>query len=320
MTKMKILGISALFFGTIGFIWLMIHLAGAPAILDPKGPIASSQRDLLLTATGLMLLVVIPVFVLTAVISYRYRAGNTGASYAPNWDTNKKLEALWWGIPIALVGVLSVIAWVSAHDLDPYAKLNSSEKPVEVQVVALRWKWLFIYPEYDVASINELPVPTNTPINFTISSDAPMNSFWIPQLGGQIYAMNGMSTKLHLQADEPGDYAGVSANISGEGFSDMRFMVKARSKSEFMNDIMNAKSATKKLDMAMYDELQKDSVMETATYYQLEEPDLYDAVIAKYMSSMHSGMNKSEMNQDAVHNDDKMDHSSIDQSTYGESN
>lgn len=288
MTKKGIVLTLLFTLGTVGFVALMVYLAGDPALLNPKGPIARHQRDLFLLSTALMLIVVLPVFALAGYISVKYRAGNTGNDYRPNWDDNKYLEMVWWGIPIILVIVLSVIAWRTSHSLDPYRQLTSDSEPVNVQVLALQWKWLFIYPDYRVAVVNELPVPSATPINFLIGADAPMNSFWIPELGGQIYAMNGMSTKLHLQADQAGDYKGYSSNISGEGFAKMEFMVKARQHKEFVETMKTAGESDLVLDMDSYNELAKPSIVDEPMYYRLGDNRLYDKVIEKYLHGGHS--------------------------------
>ena len=178
-------------------------------------------------AALLSLVVVIPVFAMTIYIVWRYRESNQKAKYSPDWDHNSKVETIWWLIPTLLIVVLSVVTWNSSHSLDPFKPIKSSVKPLRVQVIALQWKWLFIYPEQGVASTNILELPVDRPINFEVTADAPMNSFWIPQLGGQIYAMAGMSTQLHLMASEAGTYAGASANLSGKGFAKMKFDTKA---------------------------------------------------------------------------------------------
>lgn len=299
MTKKGVLGAILLTLGAVGFAGLMVYLAGDPALLNPKGPIARHQRDLFLLSTALMLIVVLPVFAIAGYVSIKYRAGNTKADYKPNWDDNKYLEMVWWGIPLILVVVLSIVAWQTSHSLDPYRKLTSENEAVNVQVVALQWKWLFIYPDYEVASVNELFVPAEAPINFEIAADAPMNSFWIPELGGQIYAMNGMSTKLHLQADQVGDYRGYSSNISGEGFAKMEFLVKAREREEFIATMKQAGESNLQLGIDSYDELAKPSVVEQPVYYRLDERQLYDKVIEKYLHGDHS--QSAEINEGSHH-------------------
>lgn len=205
-----------------------------PVVLQPSGSIAEAQRDLFLIALIIMSLVAVPVFLLLFYIAWRYRASNKKAVYRPNWDSSRLLETIWWGIPILIVVVLSVMTWRSSHELDPFRPIASPEESLQVQVVSLQWKWLFIYPTYGVASVNELVIPVNTPIAFEIAADSPMNSFWIPALGGQIYAMNGMKTALHLEANKIGEFRGLSSNISGEGFADMKFVVRSVSDESFV--------------------------------------------------------------------------------------
>lgn len=254
------------------------------AILDPKGTIGNHQRNLLLFAGFLSLLVVIPVFVLTFVVAWKYREENKKAEYAPGWDNSVTVEAVWWGVPIFLIIILSIVTWKSSHDLDPFKALASEAKPVTVQVVALQWKWLFIYPEEGIASVNHLQIPVDRPINFTITSDAPMNSFWIPRLGGQVYAMSGMTTQLHLMATKPGSYPGSSANISGEGYSNMNFTAEASSQEKFDEWVKSAQSSTRQLTKDTYVNLAKPSVDESTLVYSKVDADLYDTIVMQYMS------------------------------------
>jgi cytochrome o ubiquinol oxidase subunit 2 len=253
------------------------------AVLNPQGEIADQQRALLIFATALSLIVVVPVYTLLALFAWRYRATNKKAKYRPNWANNKWLEITWWGIPTVIVLVLAVITWRTSHELDPYRALESDTKPLEVQVVAMQWKWLFIYPEQQVASVNLLQIPEKTPINLTLTSDAPMNAFWVPSLGSQIYAMSGMSSKLHLIANNTGDYHGSSANISGEGFSDMAFTVRAGSQADFDNWVQSAKASSGGLTMSSYEELARPAAIKQPVTYVLGDDGLYDKIIMKYM-------------------------------------
>jgi len=254
------------------------------AILQPAGTIADQQRDLIVFATGLSLLVIVPVFALLGFILWRFRDGNVKAKYRPNWDGSTKLETIWWGIPMVIILVLAGVAWKTSHSLDPYRPLESSVKPLRVQVVALQWKWLFIYPEQHIASVNYLQIPEDTPVNFEITSDAPMNSFWIPQLGGQVYAMSGMTTQLHLMADTVGTYAGASANISGSGFAGMKFNVDSVTGSDFTRWVNDVSQSDKALTAAAYQELVAPSTDTPVTLFGAVDRGLYDSVIAKYMS------------------------------------
>ena len=251
-------------------------------VIDTRGVVGDAQRDTLYFAVLIMLIVVVPVFFLLFFIAIRYRETNKKASYHPEWASNKKLEAIWWGVPIAIIMVLSVVTWNTSHSLDPYRPLESDIKPLKVQVVALQWKWLFIYPEHGVASVGEFVMPVDTSVEFTITSDAPMNSFWIPQLGGQVYAMAGMSTKLHLDAHEPGDYRGVSANISGEGHASMTFTAKARTNDDFNTWVEQAKRSEHTLSPTVYEELRLPSKNMGVKHYQLGDNSLYDLIVARY--------------------------------------
>src|SRR5216683_453229 len=199
-------------------------------VLNPQGFIAFQERNLFVVVIFLMLLVVIPVFVLAIYVGMKYREDNKKATYAPDWDHSPKLQFFLWAFPTFIIILLCIINWRSAHQLDPHNALASTKKPLIVQVVALRWRWLFIYPDLGVASMNSLVIPEKTPVNFELTaSDTPMNSFWIPQLGGQIYAMSGMATQTHLIADGTGVYRGSNAEINGAGFSDMTFTAQSLS-------------------------------------------------------------------------------------------
>lgn len=189
----------------------------------PEGQVGIEQKNLILIATGLMLLVVIPVIIMTLAFAWKYRASNKAATYTPDWSHSTKIEAAVWIIPILIIIALGYVTYHSTHKLDPYRPLDSDVKPVQIDVVALDWKWLFIYPEQGIATVNKIVFPANTPVNFRVTSDAVMNSFFIPGLGGQIYAMAGMTTKLHLIANENDEFDGISANYSGAGFTGMKF-------------------------------------------------------------------------------------------------
>ena len=260
------------------------------SILNPAGTIAEQQKNLIVFAAGLSLFVIIPVFLLLGFILWRYRDGNEKSKYRPNWDGNAKLETIWWGIPMLIILLLAVVTWKTSHSLDPYKSISNNKEPMTIQVVALQWKWLFIYPGDHFATVNYLEIPEDTPINFRITSDAPMNSFWIPRLGGQVYAMTGMSTQLHLMADNPGVYEGMSANISGEGFSGMKFKVVSSTKEDFEKFHQKAHTALNVLNKTAYDELAKPTKNEPVILYKSVDSDLYDTIIGKYMHS-HGSMN-----------------------------
>jgi cytochrome o ubiquinol oxidase subunit 2 len=253
------------------------------AVLNPKGIIALKERNLLAFTTILGFIVVIPVFIMAIAIAWRYREGNTKAAYTPNWSTNRLAESIWWGIPIVIILILSVVTWTSTHELDPQKALASDIKPLTIKVVALDWKWLFIYPEQNIATVNYIQFPAHTPITFDITADAPMNSFWIPQLGGQIYAMPGMTTHLHLDATENGDYQGSSANISGSGFATMKFTARASSASDFTTWVKQAKQSPDSLTMDAYAKLAAPSKSNPAHLYRSSAAGLYDTIVMKYM-------------------------------------
>jgi cytochrome o ubiquinol oxidase subunit 2 len=263
------------------------HMAGI-AVLDPRGTIALQEKHLLSTATWLMLLIVVPVFLLTIVIAYHYRAGNKKAKYLPNWEHNKIQEFIWWGVPTIIVGVLAVLTWTSTHTLDPYRSLESDQKPITIQVVALDWKWLFIYPEQGIATLNFFEIPEGVPINLEVTADAPMNSLWIPQLGGQIYAMPGMSTQLHLMADGRDDYRGSSANFSGRGFAGMTFFVRSRTREEFAQWVSDVRQSPDILDRTVYGSVRAPSTDEPIRYYGVVSPQLYTTIVDSFMRSASS--------------------------------
>lgn len=225
------------------------------ALLNPKGIIALQEKSLIITSALLMSIVVIPVIVLTFVFAWRYRASNTKATYAPDWAHSTILEIIWWSIPCVIIAILGVITWHTSHDLDPYKPLASKEKPLVIHVVAMEWKWLFIYPEEKIATVNFIQIPVNVPVKFIISAEGPMNSFQIPQLAGQIYAMAGMKTKLHMIANATGDYRGLSANFSGDGFADMKFTVRVSQKAEFDAWVKVIQHSPKQLSITEYSKL-----------------------------------------------------------------
>jgi cytochrome o ubiquinol oxidase subunit 2 len=266
-----------IFLSTIALVitGLLFQNSDSIAMLNPKGMIALKERDLMIIATILMLIVVIPVFILTAAIAWEYRATNKESKYTPEWDYNLTAESVWWGFPCIIIAILSFVSWQSTHELDPYKPLQSPVKPLTIQVVALQWKWLFIYPEQNIATINYLQIPVQTPINFQITADAPMNSFWIPELGGQIYAMPGMKTKLHLIADDIGLFRGCSANISGEGYSGMYFDVKATHANDFEDWVKSVKKSLP-LDVKEYKTLAEPSSYVPVALFTLGKADLFD--------------------------------------------
>lgn len=253
------------------------------AILDPKGVTALEERNLILTALGLMMIVVIPTFIMTFIFARKYRISNTNANYDPTFTHSKIVEFICWGVPCVIIVILGTITWITTHKLDPYRPLESKVKPLTIEVVALDWKWLFIYPEQKVATVNFVEFPANVPVNFRITADAPMNSFWIPQLSGQIYAMTGMQTKLHVMATQPGDYNGSGASYSGAGFSGMKFVARATNQNSFDQWVKQVKSSTSILTGAEYVQLAKPSEDNPVKYYASVREHLYDDIIMKFM-------------------------------------
>lgn len=253
------------------------------AILDPKGIIAAAEKNLLVDAVMLMLIVVIPVIILSFVFTWKYRAKNANAKYTPNWSHSNLIEAICWIIPIIIIGILATMTWISTHKLDPYRPLAIKKKPIIIEAIALDWKWLFIYPAQHIASLNYVQIPTHVPIRFLVTADAPMNSLEIPQLAGQIYAMAGMRTKLNLMADQAGTYRGLSTNFSGNGFSDMHFIVKATSQKEFNHWATFVSHSKNSLTMAKYNLLTKPSENNPVAYFSSPAYHLFNKVIMKYM-------------------------------------
>jgi cytochrome o ubiquinol oxidase subunit II len=228
-------------------------------VLDPKGPIASAERLILFDSLGIMLAIVVPTILAILGAAFWFRASNTRATYRPDWDYSGRLEMIVWSIPAMTVMLLGSLCWVGSHDLDPRKPLDSTIKPLTVQVVSLDWKWLFIYPVQGVASVNALTIPAGTPVHFELTSSAVMNSFFVPQLGTQIYTMGQMTTRVNLQADSPGDYEGRSFNFSGDGFSDMHFLVHALPPDQFTAWAAKTKGTGPTLDAQSYAELMKPS-------------------------------------------------------------
>jgi cytochrome o ubiquinol oxidase subunit 2 len=252
-------------------------------LMDPKGAIGVDEKRLILISLGVMLLVVIPVIILTFYFAWRYRESNKKAVYAPTWAHSTPIEVVVWTIPCIIVIALAALIWKSTHTLDPYRPLDSVVKPVRVDVVALNWKWLFIYPDLGVASVNQLAVPVGTPINFEITAESLMNSFFIPRLGSQVYAMPAMQTKLHLIADSVGTYQGMSAAYSGPGFSDMHFDVNAMSTADFNAWVTHAKSSALSLNEQTYRDLAVPGIKQGVLVYGRVEGDVFEHVVNHYM-------------------------------------
>ncbi|WP_027174187.1 ubiquinol oxidase subunit II [Methylobacterium sp. 10] len=257
-------------------------------VMQPAGDIATRQRDLIVASTGLMLLIILPVIAFTLLFAWRYRQSNTEAEYDPDWHHSTQLEVLIWSAPLVIIIALGALTWISTHTLDPYRPLSRIDasrplpadvKPLTVEVVALDWKWLFFYPDLGIATVNELAAPVDVPINFKITSASMMNSFFIPALAGQIYAMAGMETKLHAVINKAGVYEGFSANYSGEGFSRMNFKFHGVTQEGFDQWVAKAKAEGKELTRDAYVALEKPSEREPVTYYSSVAPGLYSTIL-----------------------------------------
>ena len=273
---------------------LAVFLTGCnTAILNPKGQIGHDEKTLLITATVLMLLVVVPVIIMTLTFAWKYRASNTKARYEPNWSHSTAIEVVVWSIPCMIVLVLAVLTWRSSHALDPYRPIESDVKPVVIEAISLDWKWLFIYPEEKIAVVNEIKFPVDTPLNFKLTSDTVMNAFFIPHLGSMIYSMAAMETKLHLIANETGEFPGMSSHYSGAGFAKMHFTAHSVTPDEYQQWLGQVRAGQASLDKETFNALgaERNSDWHPVTYYGRVEDGLFDWIIAKHMGdNKHFGM------------------------------
>jgi cytochrome o ubiquinol oxidase subunit 2 len=254
-------------------------------VLDPKGPIAAADRQILLNSLGIMLAIVIPVIVATLGVAFWFRASNMRARYRPDFAYSGRLELLVWSIPAMTVFLVGGVAWVGAHDVSPRKPIVSTVKPLRIQVASLDWKWLFIYPDQGVASVNRLTIPVGTPVSLELTSSGVMNSFFVPQLGSQIYTMAGMITRLNLQADQSGTYRGFSAQFSGEGFADMHFDADAVTNEKFAQWIDSVRGAGPELNAKTYADLAKPRAAVTPFTYRLVAPGLFNSITVSEMQS-----------------------------------
>jgi cytochrome o ubiquinol oxidase subunit 2 len=268
---------------------LVAMLAGCNfVVMQPSGDVAVQQRNLILASTGLMLLIIVPVIVLTLVFAWRYRESNREAVYDPDWHHSTQLEVVIWTAPLIIIIALGALTWISTHVLDPFRPLQRIEagrpvpegvKPLTVQVVALDWKWLFFYPEYGIATVNEMAAPVDRPIEFKITASSVMNAFYVPALAGMIYAMPGMETKLHAVINKPGDYNGLSSHYSGSGFSRMTFRFLGLPTGEFDQWVAKSKAEGKDLSREAYLDLEKPSEQVPVTYYKSVADGLYGLIV-----------------------------------------
>jgi len=273
-----------------GLLAIFFVLRSENALLThPKGMIAQSELKLIAINYLLMFIVIIPTFIFLFITVWKYSVRNSDQNDLKDRDFGKKVpQLLLWIIPCPVIAVMIVITWKAAHKLDPYEPIKREVNPLTIQVVALDWKWLFLYPEQGIATLNFVQFPAGTPVHFELAADgSPMNSFWIPQLSGQIYSMTGMTTHLHVMADESGIYSGRAAEINGEVFADMTFVAKSTSQLDFDDWINHVKQSPLQLTEGIYNELTKPSLKHPITLYSYVEKDLFNKIIMKYMHSMH---------------------------------
>ncbi|HVJ44011.1 MAG TPA: ubiquinol oxidase subunit II [Dongiaceae bacterium] len=280
---------------------LVWPLTSCGGVLDPHGPVGAAEKLILIDSLAIMLAIVVPVILATIGFAWWFRASNSRATYLPNWSFSGHLELIVWAIPMLVITFLGGIAWFGSHALDPYKALPATTKPVEVEVVSLDWKWLFIYPAEGVATVNQLVLPVGTPAHFRLTSSGVMNSFFVPQLGSQIYTMAGMTSQLSLQADHPGIYQGISAQFSGEGFADMSFTVSAVSSEAYAKWISDTKANGPMLDQDGYVALTEPSKSVAPTSYRAVVPGLFDTIVNETVGAAagpHGGSGGSPDGQD----------------------
>ncbi|NIG62198.1 MAG: cytochrome o ubiquinol oxidase subunit II [Serratia symbiotica] len=277
--------------GVMSLISATVVLSGCHnmALMNPKGAIGVEQRTLIITAIMLMLIVVIPVIFMAFTFAWKYRDSNKDAKYSPDWAHSNKIEIVVWTIPIIIIAILGTITWKTTHELDPFKQIVTDKKPMTIEVVSLDWKWLFIYPEQGIATVNELAFPKDVNIEFKVTSDSVMNSFFIPQLGGQIYAMAGMQTKLNLIGNEAGEYAGISSSYSGRGFSGMKFTaIVTPTQCDFDHWVAKVKASPNNLIATSdFNTLAAPSENNPVAYFSIVKPNLFKETIAKFMGDMN---------------------------------
>jgi cytochrome o ubiquinol oxidase subunit 2 len=250
-----------------------------PAVLSPRGTVGIAEKTILIDSLMIMLAIVVPTIVAAFVFAWWFRASNTKARHRPDWAYSGRIEMVTWAIPLLVIILLGGVTWIGSHELDPAQPLLSKTAPLEVQVVSLDWKWLFIYPKQRVASVNELVIPAGTPVHFSLTSGSVLNAFFVPQLGSMIYTMNGMATQLNLEADQPGTFSGLSAHYSGDGFSDMHFDVSAVPAAQFDAWTTATRGTGGALDAASYADLQKQSINVRPFTYRDADPDLFNQIV-----------------------------------------
>lgn len=255
-----------------------------PAVLDPQGPVGQAQRMILIDSLVIMLAIVIPTIVATLGFAWWFRASNTRARRLPDWSYSGQIELVTWSIPLLTIILLGGVAWIGSHALDPARPLVSDKPAIDVQVVSLDWKWLFIYPGQQVATVNRLVIPAGVPVRFSLTSASVMNAFFVPQLGSMIYTMNGMATQLNLMADTPGTYRGLSAHYSGDGFSDMHFEVRSMAADEFAAWVDATRNDGPALDSGRYNDLAKQSLNDSPSTFRNVAPDLFQQIVQQRLA------------------------------------
>ena len=268
-------------------VFALLALTGCqPGMLDPAGPIAGAERTLLIGSVVIMLAIIGPTILAILAFAWWFRTGNPRAKRLPDWAYSGQIELVTWGIPLLTITLLGGVAWVGSHELDPARSLpiRAGEKSLEVQVVSMDWKWLFIYPDHGVASVNELAIPVGTPVHFQLTSASVLDSFYVPQLGSMIYTMNGMSADLNLQADQPGTYHGLSTHLSGDGFSDMNFKVRALDRAGFDAWMAAAHGGGPALDAGRYAQLAKQSIKDPPSTFSSVDPKLYQKIVSQELA------------------------------------
>jgi cytochrome o ubiquinol oxidase subunit 2 len=261
-------------------------LAGCqPAVLNPQGPVGAADRTILIDSLAIMMAIGAPTILGTLAFAWWFRASNQRARYLPQWAYSGQLEALVWSIPLLVIGLLGGVAWVGAHALDPAVPLQAKAPPLEIQVVSLDWKWLFVYPSLQLATVNQLVIPVDVPVHFRLTSGSVMNAFFIPRLGSMIYTMNGMEDQLNLMADHPGTFAGLSSHYSGDGFADMHFDVRALPTDQFADWTRATRAGGNRLTKAAYGRLEQQSANVSPASYGGVEPDLFEKIVSQQVPS-----------------------------------
>jgi cytochrome o ubiquinol oxidase subunit 2 len=256
-------------------------------ILDPVGPVGSAEKTILINSTAIMLAIIIPTMIATVGVAFWFRAGNRKATYLPDWEYSGAVEMVVWGIPILTIMLLGGIAWIGSHNLEPSRPLNSNVPPLKVEVVSLDWKWLFIYPDQGIATVNQLVVPAGTPVSYRLTSATVWNVFWVPQMGSMIYTMPRMTTRLNLQADRRGSFTGVSGHFSGDGFPGMQFQVQSLAADQFAMWAQGSRGKGRVLDARGYAELSKPTSYVKPMTFGAVAPGLFDAIVANRVPMLH---------------------------------